>query len=158
MNETTGDKVELTIDLLAPKYASVGKRFAAMLLDGLIFIFPAILVSILIPYVGAILISLIYQPLFESSAAQATPGKRIMGIHVESIHRERITYRNALTRYMLSSVSELLIMFGHFFVFFTDKKQTLYDILAETIVVEGDTSASLKDAWKEQLQSLFSKA
>ena len=44
---------------------------------------------------------------------------------------------------------------GFFFALFTEKKQTLHDLLADTFVVYGKNQRSIADAWIENVRNLF---
>lgn len=144
----------------APVYAPIWRRFVAMMIDGIIIIIPSLVLGFLIPYIGGILLSLLYEPFFESSDAQATPGKRIMGIIVARVSdsESRITVQSAYVRYFIAGISGLLFALGHIMAFFTDKNQAFHDKLAESVVVMGKKDIDLLDAWIGNIKRFFSKA
>lgn len=137
------------------QYSSIGRRFAAMALDGLILLIPSIIISMAVPILGPFLLTFLYKPIFESSRAQATPGKRIMGIRVTTVDGQTLSLKRSLVRTLVSSVSGLLFALGHLAAFFTEKKQALHDMLADSVVVPGVTGGAVLDAWADQLKSLF---
>lgn len=141
-------------------YASVWRRFVAMLIDGVIVLVPSLVLGFLIPYVGGVILSLLYEPFFESSDAQATPGKRIMGIIVarSSDNESRITVQAGYVRYFIAGISGLLFAIGHLMAFFTERKQTMHDKFAETVVVMGKRDIDVLDAWVANIKRFFSKA
>ena len=111
-------------------YAGFWRRFAARFIDGLILIIPSLLIGIVAPILGSILIFFLYNCLFESSEANGTPGKRIMGLKVMTEAGLRITYKQAFIRNISSILSGLFLCIGYLFNLFTPKRQTFHDIMA----------------------------
>jgi uncharacterized RDD family membrane protein YckC len=136
-------------------YASFGRRFGAALVDGIIgWVIAMILYPILHnPFAGVILFGLLYQPLFECSALQATPGKALLGMHITDLQGRRITFKAAIIRYFMRIVSGIILLIGYLIQPFTEKKQALHDIVAETLVVRGEIqNVNYFQAWYQQLQ------
>lgn len=73
----------------------------------------------------------------ESSAWQATVGKRALGLVVTDTSGNRISFLRALGRYFAKILSGLILLIGYIMVAFTQKKQGLHDMLASTLVVKG---------------------
>ncbi|WP_158960789.1 RDD family protein [Myroides fluvii] len=109
------------------EYASFGERLIALLLDRLICLFASI-----IPIVGPWL----YYALLHSSDEQATLGQRAMNIRCLSMEGNRIDFGQATGRFFMSIISSLIFFIGYFLFFGNDKKQTLHDSVAKTIVVK----------------------
>lgn len=109
------------------QYADFGERFVARLLDSLIVIIP----SCFFPIVSGWL----YFALMQSSDQQATVGQNVMKIRVLDCAGEKVTFGQASGRYFAGILSGMMMLIGYFMFFWTDKKQTLHDNLAETIVV-----------------------
>lgn len=88
------------------------------------------------PTVILLLVSVgcLYYTLFEASAWQATPGKRIMRIYVTDLHGRRITLGRALIRNLARQLSGIFFI-GYLITGFTEKKQALHDILASCLVL-----------------------
>ncbi|HEY9598526.1 MAG TPA: RDD family protein [Cyanophyceae cyanobacterium] len=137
-------------------YAGFGKRFLAVLLDGLIlsiinwivgFVIGLILSPIVrgseggaasVGLLGAlvgVLISWLYYAVQESSAKQATIGKQALGIVVTDLSNNRISFVQATIRYFSKILSTLILMIGYLMALFTEKKQALHDMIAGTLVV-----------------------
>jgi len=76
----------------------------------------------------------LYFALQESGEAQATVGKRVMGIYVTSKEGERISFAQATIRYFSKYLSSIF-MIGFIMVAFTQNKQGLHDLIADTLVV-----------------------
>jgi uncharacterized RDD family membrane protein YckC len=88
-----------------------------------------------------IIFSLVAQWLYfamqESSAAQATLGKRIIGIKVTNEQGQRIGFGQASGRFFGKIISGLTLLIGYIMAGFTEKKQALHDMLAGTLVVRN---------------------
>jgi uncharacterized RDD family membrane protein YckC len=136
-------------------YATISRRFFALMIDGLIISIPCAIAGRLIPVVGGIIIPILYSPLLESSAARATLGKHLMGIQVVRLNGERISFGAGLLRYFMKLVSAMICFLGYVMALFTERRQTLHDWVAETIVIEGQYRGNLFDAWLDQVKSVF---
>jgi uncharacterized RDD family membrane protein YckC len=136
-------------------YASISRRFAALLLDGLILTIPAAVGAHLIPVVGGIVVWFFYAPLMEASALRATLGKHLMGIQVCDELGRRISLRAAVIRNLLKAVSSVLLFLGFIVALFSNRKQTLHDMVADTFVVYGRSDAPVVDTWVASVKELF---
>lgn len=76
----------------------------------------------------------LYFALMESSKYQGTLGKIVMGIIVSDENGNRITFGRATGRYFAKIISGLTFYIGYIIAGFTDKKQALHDIIANTLV------------------------
>lgn len=86
----------------------------------------------LLPFVVGIL----YFGYMESSVSQATYGKQAMGIKVSDLGGKRISVARAALRYVGKYASSFIFFIGYIFMFFTEKKQALHDLIASTVVVK----------------------
>jgi uncharacterized RDD family membrane protein YckC len=137
-------------------YSSIPKRFLAMIIDWAVLIIPCFIAGHIIPVLGALVVAFFYYPIFESSKIQATIGKHLMGVQVAGLKGERIDFRTANLRLVLKLVSMLFLFIGHFFAFFTERKQSFHDLVAGTIVTYGrNESVSIADAWVFQIREIF---
>ncbi len=75
---------------------------------------------------------------FESSSFQATPGKMALGLIVTDSNGGRITPLRALGRYAAKILSAVILLIGFIMVAFTERKQGLHDLIANTLVIEAD--------------------
>lgn len=116
-------------------YSGFWKRFVALIIDTLIMIIPAIILGSVTKYMGGIIIGLLYKPVFEASPLMATPGKAMMGLVVVSEKGDRLTIKQAYIRYFCSILSGMVMCIGYLMNLFTAKKQTLHDMIAETVVI-----------------------
>jgi uncharacterized RDD family membrane protein YckC len=75
-----------------------------------------------------------YFTYFESSERQGTIGKNAMGLIVADENGNRLDVQKALIRNIMRLVSGFICLIGYLMAFFTEKKQTLHDIVAKTNV------------------------
>lgn len=90
-----------------------------------------------------LIIYFIYYVFFNSSKIQATPGKMILGLCVTDINGARISFLRSLGRAAASIISFAILYIGYLFPLFTEKKQTLHDIIASTVVVDVKRKSKL---------------
>ncbi len=140
---------------LLSAYASLGRRFLALLLDLMILFIPCAIAGHVIPVVGSLVVLFFYAPILESSEIRATLGKHLVGIQVTDPMGRRISLRAAMVRNVLKFVSSMLLFIGFFFALFTQKKQALHDLLADTLVVYGRSERPIADAWMASVRELF---
>lgn len=136
-------------------YASLGRRIVALLLDGLIFAIPCAIANSLVPIIGGLVAWFFYAPVLEASELRATFGKHLMGIQVADLSGRRISLKASAIRNLLKLVSSAIVFIGFFFALFTKKKQTLHDMLADTLVVYGRSEANVADAWVATSKEVF---
>jgi uncharacterized RDD family membrane protein YckC len=138
-------------------YAGFWLRFVAIFIDGLI-LSPLAIVSVILQIsiqhsqddstqVGlltifgllyslvALVIRWLYFALMESSAWQATLGKKILGIQVTGLDGRRIGFGRATGRFFGKFISALILSIGFIMAGFTERKQALHDMIAGTLVV-----------------------
>ncbi len=80
-------------------------------------------------------ISWLYEALMVSSSYQATLGKMAVGIVVTDMQGRRISFLRATGRHLGKYVSGMLLMIGYLIQPFTEKRQTLHDIMAGCLVL-----------------------
>ena len=77
----------------------------------------------------------LYYSLLESSAWQATLGKKALGLEVTDLDGNRIGFGRATGRFFAKIISGIILLIGYIMAGFTEKKQALHDILAGTLVI-----------------------
>ena len=97
---------------------------------------PLFLVSYITYMFLAVIVSLLYFGLMESSKNQATLGKMARGLKVVDYKGQRISFKRAVARDLSKYVSIMTMYVGYFMIGFTDKKQGLHDMIAKTYVVK----------------------
>jgi uncharacterized RDD family membrane protein YckC len=129
-------------------YAGFWRRLLAYLIDG-VFLFgvqfllsvgvllsgPVTLGTLINITVVSLLIGWAYFTIMESSPARGTLGKLALGLYVGDAQRDPITFKRALLRNALKSLSWLLLGIGFLLIAFTPRKQGLHDVLAGTLVM-----------------------
>ncbi len=139
-------------------FAGFWKRFFAYLIDVIVF---AILIAIifftvfssnielaslndessdkvLLLYSLYYLLWWLYFSIQESSSAQATLGKRALGIKVTDLDGQQISFIHATGRQWAGILSSLSFSIGYLLAAFTGKKQALHDMIAKTLVVNNN--------------------
>lgn len=146
------------------KYAGFWLRFVAFIIDVIILGFIGLIVTLpfmgslpfgafmhghpmspeeFAPFAGGLgrvallrfVINWLYYALFESSAWQATIGKKALGLTVTDIEGRRIGFGRATGRFFAKILSTIILFIGFIMIGFTSKKQGLHDIVAGTLVL-----------------------
>lgn len=81
-----------------------------------------------------------------SSEWQATLGKRLLGLRVTDSEGRRLSFARATGRYFAEYLSALILLIGYLMVAFTERKQGLHDLLANTFVLPEDAGAAMRDS------------
>jgi uncharacterized RDD family membrane protein YckC len=120
-------------------YAGFWKRFAAILVDLIILglvdgVLSGMFGNPLGNALGA-LVGWLYFATMESSERQATIGKMALGIYVTDLDGHRVTFARATLRYFAKIISAVILMVGFLMAAWTDRKQALHDIIANTLVL-----------------------
>ena len=139
-------------------YAGFWRRFAAWAIDYLIVLLAGIVLGALVIRAGIVengtqgrftlwllLGYLLYCALLESSAWQATVGKRVIGIQVTNRRGERVGFARAAARFVAKLLSVLTLLVGFLLVFVTPRRQALHDLLAGTLVTHDGSRR--RPAW-----------
>lgn len=86
-------------------------------------------------YVIGIVLTWLYYAGLESSAWQATLGKRAIRLVVTDRRGGRLSFGRATARYFAKYLSVLTLFIGYVIAAFTPRKQALHDLIAGTLVV-----------------------
>ena len=86
--------------------------------------------------VTASVVAWLYFALQESSGWMATFGKRAMGLAVQGVDGRQLSFTQASVRWLGRWLSGLLFGLGYLLAAFNERRQTLHDLLAGTIVVQ----------------------
>lgn len=153
-------------------YAGFFARVWATIIDVFINIGMIIVIGIIISNMRAstpkalgnaflmLIFHVMYKCIFESSALQATPGKIIAGILVETEEGGRLTFGQAVWRFFMSLVSSAIGGSGYLWPLFSKKNQTLHDLAAKTVVVYGKPNSEVMSRgylgnWFDNLKVIF---
>lgn len=99
------------------------------------FLYQSASRQVLAMWLLVFMVSWLYFACFESSTWQATPGKKLLGLQVTDLSGRRVTLKRASWRYLGKLVFGSILFFGFLFIPFTPRKQALYDITAECLVL-----------------------
>ena len=137
-------------------YAGFWRRFAAYAIDYVIVLVgtavlgaAATIAGLVDDGAGLSLAALIgyflYCTSLESSAWQATVGKRALGLKVTNARGERIGFARAAARFAAKVLSVLTLCLGYLLVLVTPRRQALHDLIAGTLVANDSTAP--RRAW-----------
>jgi uncharacterized RDD family membrane protein YckC len=129
------------------RYAGFWARVAALIVDNaIVTIFGLALVvgasfagdaAALVAMLVCSLVALLYWPLLECSARQATFGKQLLGIQVTDMEGGRLSFVRALLRNLAKIVSSIPLCIGFLLAGFTARKQALHDMIVSCLVVRS---------------------
>jgi len=136
-----------------PVYAGFWWRFLAVFVDGFIIriwgyiLYRAFGMHPSDPYIAdhpnfwpvaifEIISIWLYHSLMESSAAQGSLGKMAVGLKVTDLDGNRVSFAQATGRHFGKFISALILCIGFLMAGFTEKKQTLHDMMAGTLVLK----------------------
>ncbi len=134
------------------QYASFWTRFWALCIDAIVLAILGGGIHQILTGVGEVIIWFFYAPFFECSDLRATPGKYLLGIQVCDLNHQRISLQRSLLRNVVKILSSALCGLGYLLALFTAKHQTLHDLVAETIVVNGKNERSIGTAWVDSIR------
>lgn len=128
-------------------YADLGKRIIALIIDdfvislicGLIFV-PLVFINFVIAIAISPFVPFLYFVLMEGGGWHATFGKKAVGIFVADFKGVGISYSTAILRTLCKVLSGAFFCIGYLMGFFSEQKQCLHDMLAQTYVFEGSPS------------------
>lgn len=135
--------------------ASLSRRLLAFILDTIILIIPCAIAGHIIPFLGGVVMWFFYAPILESSEIRATLGKHLVGIQVVDFMGQRVSLRTAVIRNIIKFFSSVLLFIGFLFALFNQRKQTLHDLIADTLVVYGRSEKPISDAWVTNIKKIF---
>jgi len=87
-------------------------------------------------YILAFILSWLYFTIMESSKLQATLGKKICNLVVTDLSGNKITFARANARFWSKFISGIILCIGYIMAAFTEKRQALHDMIADTLVVK----------------------
>jgi uncharacterized RDD family membrane protein YckC len=122
--------------------ASLGIRFCALLIDGIIiniisgFLF---LVNPFVYLITSLFLPFLYYGICEGSSMSASLGKKIFGLVVVDQHGQKLNSAQAFTRSICRVLSGLILGIGYFIALFDEDNKALHDKLANTFVIKEET-------------------
>lgn len=94
----------------------------------------------------SLVINWLYSAVLESSAWQATVGKKALGLVVTDLSGDRISFARATGRYFAKILSSLILLIGFIMAGLTERKQGLHDMLAGTLVYKSRAPELLRNS------------
>lgn len=144
-------------------YSGFWRRFFAYFIDGIILTIPGLMVGGAVNHFGVglgmnLILGFLYYPFFECSILCATPGKALLGMVVLTESGERISFKAAVIRYFSRYLSVLICYIGYIMQVFTTKRQTLHDMISETVVIDKESpDLNYFTVWKDQFKEVVNK-
>ena len=123
-------------------YAGFFRRFLASTIDIFVIIlfiwFIQLISGLTIDgsffYFLGFLFGWIYFVFQESSTRKGTVGKQAMNLIVTDLYGNKISFNQATKRFVMKILAVIPLFAGFLPIFYTEKKQTLPDIIAKTVV------------------------
>ncbi len=98
---------------------------------------PVIIAAAGASFVLRTVLAWLYEAFMTSSSRQATIGKIAVGIKVSDSRLQRISFARATGRHFAKILSAMLLFIGFIMVAFTERKQGLHDMIADTVVTKA---------------------
>ncbi len=136
-------------------YAGFWLRFVAVIIDNIIIFITSSIISSILGIPGGIyyLILIGYYVYLESSEYQGTVGKILLGLKVTDLKGHRITPTAAFIRVISRFLSTLILGIGYLMAAFTEKKQALHDLIANTLVIQKTATETVKNEKENSRQN-----
>ena len=121
--------------------ASIGNRFMAIVIDGIIL---AIITGLLVGAgreaggAASFVVGLVYYWFFLTRQDGQTPGKRLLKVRVVKTTGEPLTFTDVLVRFAGYYINSFVFGLGWIWAFFDSENQGWHDKLAKTYVVSAD--------------------
>ena len=124
------------------KKASVGIRFCALIIDGIIInviTFVIFFVNIFLYLAIAIFIPFLYYGICEGSSMSASLGKRMCGLLVVDQQGQKLSSSKAFNRSICRVLSGMILGIGYIIALFDENGRALHDKLAGTFVIKEES-------------------
>lgn len=140
-------------------YSKLWRRAAAAIIDGIILsAISTLCMRIVFLFPFAFILHFFYKPIFEASNVRATPGKYLAEISVCRTNGDKLSLKDAYIRYFSSWISGLTLGIGYIIALFNNRKQTLHDMFADSVVIDRvyDNNGLWRE-WLDEMKVLFEK-
>ncbi len=126
----------LIIDMVIVNTASslIQAPFLALMLGNLNS--TTMIVGFVAPIILVGGMAVFYTVWLESSAWQATLGKKLLGLRVVDLDGQRITFWKSASRNFNKSISSLILGIGYLMPLWTQQRQALHDRMARCLVIK----------------------
>lgn len=126
--------VILSRNITVPQLADFWRRVAAFLIDLFLVVMVSIPLMVVMPFFTSGIIWWFYSAIMESSAWQATLGKRILGLKVTDVNGVRLFFGRASARFFGKFLSSSILGIGFLMVLWTKHRQGLHDMVSGCLV------------------------
>jgi uncharacterized RDD family membrane protein YckC len=141
----------------APRYAGFWRRFATVLVDGLVLFFPSAILRVALglsvlgtgnesdrpafwlAFFANIVMTWLYCSALESSPAQGSLGQQLLGVRVCDGSLRRISFGRATGRHLAQWLSVLICGIGYLVNLWTSRRQALHDLVAGCVLVRAES-------------------
>ncbi len=120
------------------RYAGFWIRTGAVIIDSLVLLLPTLLAQAMLPVLGGVILSVVYEVWLLGSWHGQTVGKRACGIRVINADGTMLDSGDALRRTLASFLSTFTLGFGYLMAAFDDRKRALHDRIANTLHIYAD--------------------
>ena len=120
--------------------ASIGSRFIALIIDGLLLGLVDTAITVFTGPLGllaSVLLGIGYQWYFLTQQDGQTPGKMLLDIRVVKADGSPLTGPDAAIRYIGYLVNSLVFFVGWFWAFFDNQRRGWHDLFTRTLVVKA---------------------
>ncbi|MBD9469193.1 RDD family protein [Pseudoxanthomonas sp. PXM01] len=101
--------------------------------------------------ISYVLTSMTYAWFHSAAGLMATPGKLAIGIKVVRTDGDKISFLRGFGRYWAAFLSFIILCIGFLMAAFTARKQTLHDMICDTLVVDKWAFTSQPERQREEL-------
>ncbi len=98
--------------------------------------FRSIIFLLIMVHITSLVFTWLYYSIMESSEYQGTVGKLVLGLKVTDLNGNKISFARATGRNFAKIITGFTFGIGHLMVLFTEKRQTLHDMIASCVVVK----------------------
>lgn len=88
-------------------------------------------------FVSALVVSILYFSIMESSQLQATLGKKIAGLSVITIEGRHLSFARAFVRTFIKMASVIILFVGMILIYIRKDKKALHDLIVGTYVKQN---------------------
>lgn len=104
----------------------------------LLYVLPRLAGGVIFFQILSAFIGFLYHTILESTPAQGSLGKMLLGIKVTDLSGRRISFGRAFGRNLGKILSTLTFMIGYLCAAFSSRKQALHDMMAGTLLWKRD--------------------
>ncbi|GMU37728.1 MAG: protein kinase [Phycisphaerae bacterium] len=120
------------------RYAGFWIRTGAVIIDSIVLLLPTALAQMMLPVLGGVILSVVYEVWLLGSWRGQTVGKRACGIRVINADGTMLDSGDALRRTLASFLSTFTLGIGYVMAAFDDRKRALHDRIANTLHIYAD--------------------